>query len=118
VACIALAAGGSFVLFEFVLPGKVPAELVGRWHVDRGPMPGMTLEFRRNGTMIGKAIIDGKEGIIEGTAEVNGNILSTTTTNPFSRRLETGTQKIITLTQTEFVTEDQSGTRVTMIRAR
>lgn len=68
--------------------------------------------------MIGKAMINGKEGLIEGSAHVSGNTLRTTPTNPFTRKEETGTQTIVTLTETEFVTEDQRGTRISMVRDR
>jgi uncharacterized protein (TIGR03066 family) len=115
---VALVAGVSFATFEFLLPGRIPRELVGRWRVAEGPMEGMALEFRRDGTMIGRAIINGNEGLIEGTAEVTGKTLRTTTTNHLTRKAETGTQTIVTLTETEFVTEDQNGTRVTMVRER
>jgi hypothetical protein len=54
------------------------------------------------------------DGIIEGTAEVAGTALRTTTTNPFTKRAETGTQT--TLTGTEFVTEDAAGAKVKMKR--
>jgi uncharacterized protein (TIGR03066 family) len=115
---IALVAGASFAAFELLLPGRIPPEVVGQWRVVGGPTDGMTLDFRRDGTMIGKATIDGKEGIIEGTALVTGNTLRTTTTNPYTRKAETGIQTIVTLTQTEFVTEDQKGKRISMVRAR
>src|SRR5262245_46877949 len=100
---IALVAGVSFLAFEFLLPGRIPRELVGRWRVVGGSMDGTTFEFQRNGTMIGKATVNGKEGLIEGTAEVSGNTLRTTTTNPFTRKSDTGMQTIVTLTETEFV---------------
>jgi uncharacterized protein (TIGR03066 family) len=118
VVCIALVAGASFAAFEFLLPGRVPPELVGRWRVVGGPTDGMTMEFHRDGTMIGRATINGKEGVLEGTAEVTDKTLRTTTTNPFTNKAETGTQTILTLTETEFVTEDQKGTRITMVRVR
>jgi uncharacterized protein (TIGR03066 family) len=118
IAIIAIAFVASFAVFEFVLPGKLPSELVGEWRVVGGPMNGMTLQFKRNGTMIGKATVQGKDSEMEGQAEVAGNTLRTTTTNPFTGRPETGTQTIITLTETEFVTEDPKGTRITMQRIR
>jgi uncharacterized protein (TIGR03066 family) len=111
-------AGVSFTLFEFLLPGRVPAELVGQWRVVGGPMDGMTMEFQRDGTMIGRATINGKEGLLEGTALVTGNTLRTTTTNFYTGKAEIGRQTIVSLTETEFVTEDSKGTRITMVRAR
>src|SRR5262249_4086439 len=91
-ALVALAFGTTFSVFEFVLPGRIPPELVGEWRVVGGQMDGATFEFRRDGTMIGRLTADGKEGLIEGTAEVVGTKLRTTTTNPFTRKAETGTQ--------------------------
>jgi uncharacterized protein (TIGR03066 family) len=113
---IALAAGGSFAVFEFVLPPRIPRELVGQWRVDGGPMDGTVFEFQRNGTMIGRKTEGDKEGRIEGTALVSDKTLRTTTTNPFTGKAETGTQTIVTLTTTDFVTTDQKGKRVTMRR--
>src|SRR5262245_17205177 len=115
---VALAAGATFALFEFVLLARLPAEVVGEWRVVGGEMDGATFEFRRNGTMVGRLTVQGKEGLIEGTAEVSGKTLRTTTTNPLTGKAETGTQTIVTLTEREFVTEDGKGTRVTMTRVR
>src|SRR5262245_8286611 len=116
--CIALVAGVSFVAFELLLPGKIPPELVGEWRVVGGQMDGTIFEFQRNGAMIGRKSLGDKEGLIEGTAEVTGKSLRTTTTNPFTKRPDTGIQTIVTLTETEFVTEDKNGTRITMTRVR
>jgi uncharacterized protein (TIGR03066 family) len=115
---IAVVAGAAFVAFDLLLPGRIPPQLVGEWRVLGGPMSGMTMEFRRDGTMIGRATVDGKDGLIEGTADVTDKTLRTTTTNPYTRRAETGTQTIVTLTEAEFVTEDSQGTRITMKRVR
>jgi uncharacterized protein (TIGR03066 family) len=114
---VALAAGASFVAFELLLPGRIPAELVGHWRVVGGQMDGTIFEFQRNGAMIGRKSLGDKDGLIEGTAEVSGNTLRTTTKNPFSGRAETGTQTIVLLNDTELVTEDRQGTRIAMVRA-
>jgi uncharacterized protein (TIGR03066 family) len=115
---VALAAGATFALFEFVLLARLPAAVVGQWRVVGGEMDGATFEFRRDGTMVGKLTVQGKEGLIEGKAEVSGKTLRTTTTNPFTGRAETGTQTIVSLTERELVTEDGKGARVTMQRVR
>src|SRR5262245_33243767 len=80
----------SFAVFEFVLPGRIPQELVGEWRVVGGDLSGMTLEFKRSGAMKGRAVVNGIEREMEGTAELTGKSLSTTTTNPFTNRRETG----------------------------
>jgi uncharacterized protein (TIGR03066 family) len=105
-------------VFAYLLPGRIPPQLVGQWRVVGGPMDGTIFEFQGNGTMIGRKSLGDKEGLIEGTAEATGQTLRTTTTNPFTRKAETGTQTIVTLTENEFVTDDHRGTRVTMIRVR
>jgi hypothetical protein len=58
------------------------------------------------------------EYAIEGTADVTDKTIRTTSTNPFTGKEETGTQTIVTLTESEFVTEDKNGTRITMHRIR
>jgi uncharacterized protein (TIGR03066 family) len=118
VAAAAVVCAASFAVFEFILPGKIPPELVGEWRVVGGDLSGMTLEFKRNGSMTGKALVNGQENVIEGEAEVTGNTLRTTTTNPFTGKSETGTQTIVTLTETELVTQDAKGTKITMTRVR
>ena len=115
---IALAAGTSYALFDYVLPSRLPAELLGTWRVVEGDMRGATLEFRRDGTMLGTFIQGDKEGTIEATVEVEGKTLRTTTVNPFTKRPETGAQTIIALTDTEFVTEEPRGSRIRMERVR
>jgi uncharacterized protein (TIGR03066 family) len=117
-ALVAVAAGGTFALFEFVLLPKVPAEMVGRWQVVGGTMNGAVMEFHRDGTMIGRHFVDGKEAVLEGSVVVRGKTLHTTTVNPFTNRAETGIQTIVTLTETEMITEEKSGTRVTMKRVQ
>jgi uncharacterized protein (TIGR03066 family) len=114
---IAVAAGATFALFEFVLIARLPAELVGRWHVSEGEMAGATLEFRRNGTMTVRMTVAGKDYLMEGTATVSGKTLRTTAENPLTGKAETGAQTIVTLTETELVTQDGKGTRVTMRRS-
>jgi uncharacterized protein (TIGR03066 family) len=118
IAVAAVVAAASFTVFELVLPGRIPSELVGVWRVVGGKLNGMTLEFRRNGTMIGKAVVDGKDNEMEGEVAVRGRILRTTTTNPYTGKADTGTQTIISLTETELVTEDPTGARITMKRVR
>jgi uncharacterized protein (TIGR03066 family) len=115
---VALAGAGTYALLEYVILSKVPPELVGRWRVVSGQMNGATFEFRRNGTMIGSMFADGKENLLEGKARSDGKILRTTTTNPYTGKAETGTQTIVTLTQTQLITQDSNGTTVTMERIR
>jgi uncharacterized protein (TIGR03066 family) len=113
---VALSGAAAYALLDYVILAKVPTELVGRWRVVSGQMTGATFEFRRDGTMIGRMFVDGKENVLEGKAKSDGKTLRTTSTNPFTGKSETGTQTILTLTATELVTEDKNGTRVMMER--
>jgi uncharacterized protein (TIGR03066 family) len=118
VAAAVVVAAASFAIFEFVLPGRIPPELVGEWRVIGGELDGMTLEFNRNGTMRGTAVVNGKRNEIEGEAQVTRTTLRTRTTNPLTGRSETGIQTIVTLTETDLVTEDARGTQITLKRVR
>src|SRR5262245_39224123 len=107
---IAVVAGGSFALFNYLLPSRIPEEMVGEWRVVGGDLSGMTLEFERNGRMTGRSVLKGIEREMEGEAHVTGTTLRTTTKNPLTGKSATGIQTIISLTETELVTEDQKGT--------
>jgi uncharacterized protein (TIGR03066 family) len=113
---VVLTAAGTFALFEYVLVSKVPPELVGRWRVVGGQMDGFVMEFTRQGAMTGRKTATDEEPIIEGRARVSGKTLSTTTLNPYTGKEDTGTQAIVSLTATEFVTEDAKGMRISMQR--
>jgi uncharacterized protein (TIGR03066 family) len=115
---VALVAGASYAAFAFLLPGRIPPELVGQWRVVGGQMDGAVFEFHRGGAMIVTMHRDGKEWRMDGTAEVDGTTLRTASVNPITDRKETGEQTIVILTETELVTEDSKGTRVSMVRAR
>jgi uncharacterized protein (TIGR03066 family) len=115
---VAAAAGFSAVLFEFLLPGRLPPEVVGRWRVIGGETDGAIMEFHRDGTMKSTLRTGDKEFAMDGKAEVDGKTLRTTTVNPFSGRAESGSQTIITLTDTDFVLADGKGTRTRMKRIR
>jgi uncharacterized protein (TIGR03066 family) len=113
---VGVIAGASYALFDHVLPSRLPREMLGTWRVVDGKMRGATLEFRRDGTMFGKFEQD--DNTIEATVEVDGKTLRTTTTNPYTKRSDTWAQTIVTLTRTEFVTEEPKGTRIRMERVR
>jgi uncharacterized protein (TIGR03066 family) len=114
--CLVLAAVVAFAVLRFVILSRVPQALLGKWLVVGGEMDGATLEFFRDGTMIGKVNMDGKEGTIKGKVEVDGDTLRITSTNPFTRRPETDVQTIRTLTEDRLVLEDRKGTVLSMQR--
>jgi uncharacterized protein (TIGR03066 family) len=126
--CVLVAGGATFALFEYVILSKVPRALLGKWVVtevsgdskegnDRG-MEGATLEFFRDGTMIGTVNMNGKQGIIKARVRGNEKTLWSTTTNPMTGKDDTDVQTIVTLTDSELVVENNKGTVIKMQRVR
>ena len=109
VLCLLLAAGGTWAAFEFIVLAPLPRDLVGKWVVEGGEQDGATFDFYRNGTMIGRVNLQDREGRIEARVRVEGDLLLSTTRNPNTRRDETRTQKIVRLTRSELVLEDNRG---------
>ena len=68
------------------------------------------------GSKIGTMTVNAKDNVLEGTEQSDGKTLHTTTTNPLTGKAEPGTQTIVTLSETEFITEDARGMRITMRR--
>jgi uncharacterized protein (TIGR03066 family) len=114
---VAFSAGGVWAFCEFVVWNRLPSELVGKWVVTDGPQEGATFDFFRNGTMVGKIDVQGREGIIDASVRVEGNKLYSTTTHPQSGRADTRVQTIRTLTATALVVEDDRGQVMKMERA-
>jgi uncharacterized protein (TIGR03066 family) len=112
-----LAGGAAWAFAELVVWNRLPADLVGKWVVEGGEQDGATFDFHRNGTMVGRINLNGREGIVQARVEVDGNKLYTTTTNPNSGRDETRTQTIKTLTNRSLVLVDKRGQELTMSRA-
>lgn len=110
-------AAGTWAFFEFVVWNRLPPDLVGKWVVQGGEQDGATFDFFRNGTMVGRINVHGKEGIINAQVRVEGNTLHSTTTNPNTGAAETRTQTIESLTNTALVLQDDRGQRLIMERA-
>jgi hypothetical protein len=126
--CIALTAGVTYAVLHFLILSRIPHEMVGTWVVievkSNGgantdeSLKGGTLEFRRDGTMIGKVNMDGKEGTIKAAVEVEGESLRITSVNPQTGQAVTDVQTIRTLEGDHFVIEDRKGTVLMMERLR
>jgi uncharacterized protein (TIGR03066 family) len=116
--CVAVTAAASFALFEYLILSKVPRPMLGKWVVTQGDMVGATLEFYRDGTMIGRLTKDGKEGVIKARVRADDATLWSTTTNPMTHREETATQAIVSLTEDELILEDDKGGVIKMERVR
>ncbi len=114
---LVVVAAGVWALFEFVIWNRLPANLVGKWVVVGGLQDGATFDFHRNGTMVGRVNLGGKEGIINASVRVEGVKIYATTKHPRTGQDDTRIQIIRTLTPTELVVEDEQGKRLAMERA-
>ena len=117
-AAFILMVAATFALFHFVILTRVPHAMLGKWLVVGGEMDGATLEFSRDGSMLGIVNMQGKEGKIKAQVEVEGERLSITSANPFTKQAVTDTQTIRALTDDQFVIEDRKGTVLRMERLR
>jgi hypothetical protein len=115
--CVAVSAAATFALFEYVILSKIPRAMLGKWVVVEGPMEGATLEFFRDGTMIGRVDTPENKGVIEARVRSDGNTLWSTTKHPMTGQEETAEQTIVSLTETEIVLEDRKGARIKLQRA-
>lgn len=112
-----VAGGGTWAVLEYVVWAKLPAQLVGKWVVEGGEQDGATFDFYRDGSMVGRINVNGKEGVIKAQVSMEGDKLHMTTKNPYSNRDETRTQIIKIMTEQELVLEDDRGQVVRMKRA-
>jgi hypothetical protein len=125
---IALAGAGTYAVFHFFILTHMPHSMVGTWVImDVKPkgtakedesLRGGRLEFRRDGTMIGKVKMDGKEGTMEATVEVEGEVLRITSEDQSTGQRVTDVQTIRTLLGDQLVIEDRNGTLFVMERLR
>ncbi len=115
---LAATAFGTWALLEYVVLAKLSYPLVGKWVVKGGEQDGATFDFYRNGGMIGRVNVAGREGIIDARVRVEGNTLLTTTRNPRTAQDETRPQTIQVLTDQELILVDESKQVLRMTRAK
>src|SRR5260370_30129842 len=94
--CLLLAAGGTLAVFHFFIWNKVPADLVGTWVVQGGPMSGGTFEFAPDGAM--EMRHEGADVGMKGRVTVHGKTLQTITYNRTTQREESHRSTIRELT--------------------
>jgi hypothetical protein len=124
---IMLTASVSYAVFHFVILSKIPRQMVGTWVVmevkmaegNKGneSLKGGRMQFRRDGTMICQANMDGKGYTIRATVEVEEKTLRITSFNPSGQPV-TDVQRILTLAGDQLVIEDRTGTVLIMERLR
>ncbi len=109
--------GGVWAFCEFVLWNKIPAELVGKWVVLRGPDEGGTIDFYRGGSMVAKVNQGGYEGTIGATIRVEENRIHVTTKNQKTGEVGTRVQTIKSLDRSRLVLQDERGVSIELERA-
>src|SRR5437870_4873831 len=73
--CAAALSGGlTFGALEYWFARRIPVLLEGKWVVVDGKYQGATLEFFRDGTMTSNLNPATKEGVIRGSARVDGTL--------------------------------------------
>jgi uncharacterized protein (TIGR03066 family) len=117
VVILAATGGGTWAMLEYVVLAKLPAALVGKWVVKGGGQDGATFDFYRNGRMVGRVNVDGREGIIDARVRVESDQLLTTTRNPRTGQDETRQQTIQELTDKNLVLVDDDKQILRMTRA-
>jgi uncharacterized protein (TIGR03066 family) len=114
---VLVAAGGTWVVLEFLVWNKVPAELVGKWVVTEGPDEGGTIDFYRNGTMVGTVNNRGLTDIIKGKVRVEDKKIYVTTRHQQTGAEGTKVQLIKVLDEKHLILQDERGTLLRLERA-
>jgi uncharacterized protein (TIGR03066 family) len=117
VLCVAHSAAATFAVFEYVILSKVPRAMLGKWVVTEGEMEGATVQFFRDGTMICEMNRNGKPWALKAQVRAEGDTLWSTATNSMTGKADTDMQTIVSLTDTQLVLEDKTGTLLKMERA-
>jgi hypothetical protein len=110
--------GGTFVVLKFFIWNQLPAELVGKWVVQQGPLAGGTFEFFPNGTLETRIKSEGEQFALKARVTVEDKILRTTTQDPQTRREQTRKSIIRELSANALVLELEDGQMLQMVRAR
>ncbi len=116
---LALSAGATFAAFELLSPTRLPPALRGTWVVVEGDLKGASLEFFRDGTLIGKVKKDGERRAVEekpreeillrGQVRLHEDTLHVTTEGPGPGGQSVAEQRILDLTESQLVLEDEAG---------
>jgi uncharacterized protein (TIGR03066 family) len=111
-----IGASATYYLVDFVIWPRVPSALVGQWRVVGGEQDGVVLRFLANGEFQARISKGEDRAIVEATAQVDGQKIRITSTNPITRERETKTHLIHQLTDVELTLEDPSGRVSRLIR--
>jgi len=114
-----IAASLTYGLIDYVLFPRIPAELVGTWRVQGGPQNGVILHFDRNGDFEARYALGDKQGGVHARAEIDSSDhkkLRIVSTNSKTGRRMTKIHIIRSLTESEMLLEDPTGTVSRLIR--
>jgi hypothetical protein len=115
-ALVALAAAGSFFVFDRLVLAKVPEPLVGKWGVDGGVQDGATLELHRGGSYRATVNLRGSEGIVTGRLEATAKSLTFISVNPVSGKEESLLKTVVHVGADEMTLRDPSGQITKLVR--
>jgi hypothetical protein len=111
-----LAAGGTWAVLKFVVGNRLPGELAGTWVVVEGELEGTTLEFRPDGSLLGRSPSGAGVRVLEGEVAARGRTLSITARDTQTGENLTLVNTIRTLGPRELVLEDEQGTLLRLER--
>jgi hypothetical protein len=107
-----------WVAIEYLIPSKIPQELVGKWVVQGGSQDGATFDFSRRGTLEAMLNNQGAGYVLKAGVAVEGKSLLITTQNPHTKQGETRTANIRELTAYSLIVEFEKNEVFIMVRAR
>jgi hypothetical protein len=132
-----LSAAVTYWLLDNVILTRLPTAILGKWEVTQGELEGFTMEFFRNGSMRSRIINEGQVYIIDANAQVDDDMLEETTyavpdvakrksvwqtfVNLFTSEQgaeQTIVRRIVGLTPTQLVLENQDGRTLKLERRR
>jgi hypothetical protein len=112
-----LAVGATGALLEFFVGERLPARLVGKWVVVEGQLEGATLEFGRDGSLVGRAQAGPGESVLKGHLFLEDRTLYVTLEDPVTRQEKTVVHTVRLLNRRRLVLEDEEGRLLKLERA-
>jgi uncharacterized protein (TIGR03066 family) len=110
--------GGTIAVCEWFFVGAIPSLLQGKWLVVEGELEGATLEFLKDGTLIGSLPTGGKEASFEGTVHMQGDGFRFRLKASFPDIAVAKDHTILDLTDQQLVIQGGDGEVLKMTRVR
>lgn len=111
---------GTWLVLEFIVWNRVPAELVGRWEVVEGPPEyrDAVFEFYRSGKMVGHFNDNKMLRVIYAEVRIEGDKIYSTTWRERTGEEKVTVQTIRSLTNRALIVVDDRGKVIKMARAK